>query len=318
MYNMYIMDKSKIKIIYMGTPAISAYVLEKMILSGFNIVGVVAQPDRPMGRKAIVTKVPTKVVAEKYNIPVYQPEKIKNDYDFLIEINPDLILTFSYGQIVPKGVLDIPSKGCLNLHGSLLPKYRGASPVQTVLMNQEKITGVTLMEMTEKMDAGRMYAKEEICISPDDNSTSLFNKIAETSFLVAEKYLPLYFEDKLVGEYQDESQATYCKMIKPEQEKIDLSMSKEEIIGLINALSDEPGAYLLLDNEKFKIFKAKIVDDSTNFEIGEIISADKKGLYLQLRNGVISLLEIQKQGKKKMDYKSFLNGNNNILNKKLY
>lgn len=308
---------NEIRIIYMGTPDISARVLEKMIMLGYNIVGVVAQPDRPMGRKGIITKVPTKIVAEKYNIPVYQPEKIRLDYEFLKDINPDLILTFSYGQIVPKGVLDIPRLGCLNLHGSILPKYRGASPVQTVLVNREKYTGVTLMEMTEKMDAGRMYAKEFIEILESDNATSLFNKISDTSFTVVEKYLPDYIMGKLEGVPQNEEEATYCKMIKPEQEKIDLLLTKEEIIGWINALSDEPGAYLLLENEKFKIFKAKIVDDSTNFRVGEIVLADKKGLHIQLSNGVISLLEIQKQGKKRMDYKSFLNGNNNILHKVL-
>ena len=157
-------DIKDLKLLFMGTPEISAYVFEKMIEAGYRFVGLVAQPDHPVGRKGIIEKVPTKVVAEKYNIPVFQPEKIRLDYSFMEEIKPDLVITLAYGQIVPQGFLDIPKYGCLNLHGSLLPKYRGASPVQSVLINNEKVTGVTLMEMVKAMDAGRMYAKKEIVI----------------------------------------------------------------------------------------------------------------------------------------------------------
>ena len=136
----------------MGTPEISAYVFEKLILSGYQFVGLIAQEDQFLGRKKILTKVPTKVIAEKYNIPVYQPAKIRLDYEFVNNLKPDLILTFSYGQIIPQGLLDIPKYGCLNIHGSLLPKYRGAAPIQRAIMNGEKETGLTLMEMIDKMD----------------------------------------------------------------------------------------------------------------------------------------------------------------------
>ena len=301
----------------MGTPEISAYVFEKMILNGYSFVGLVAQPDHPVGRKGIVEKVPTKVIAEKYNIPVFQPEKIRLDYSFIDEIKPDLVITLAYGQIVPEGFLNKVPMGCLNLHGSLLPKYRGASPVQSVLINNESITGVTLMEMVKAMDAGRMYAKKEIKISDEDNATSLFNKVKEAASELVLESLPKYINGELKGEEQDENKVTFCSTIKPEQERLDLSLSAKEIVGWIRGLSDEPGAYLYLNNLKLKIYKAKVVDDSVTAIVGTIVKADKTGLYMQAKDGVISLLEIQKEGKKRMDYRSFLNGNQNLLGQKL-
>ena len=301
----------------MGTPEISAYVFEKMILDGYSFVGLVAQPDHPVGRKGIIEKVPTKVIAEKYNIPVFQPEKIRLDYSFIDEIKPDLVVTLAYGQIVPEGFLNKVPMGCLNLHGSLLPKYRGASPVQSVLINNESITGVTLMEMVKAMDAGRMYAKKEIVIDDDDNAASLFNKVKEAASELILESLPKYFNGELKGEEQDENEVTFCSIIKPEQEKLDLNLSAKELVGYIRGLSDEPGAYLYLNNLKLKIYKAKVVDNSVTNEVGTIVKADKSGLYMQAKDGVISLLEIQKEGKKRMDYRSFLNGNQNLLGQKL-
>ena len=311
------MEIKDLKLLFMGTPEISAYVFMKMIEAGYHFVGLVAQPDHPVGRKGIIEKVPTKVVAEKYNIPVYQPEKIRLDYSFMEEVKPDLVITLAYGQIVPQGFLDIPQYGCLNLHGSLLPKYRGASPVQSVLINNEKVTGVTLMEMVKAMDAGRMYAKKEIKIEDDDNATSLFNKVKEAASELVIESLPSYINGELKGLQQDENEVSFCSIIKPEQEKLDLSLSAQEIVGWIRGLSDEPGAYLFLNNQKFKVFKAKVVDSSINYEVGTIIKADKNGLYMQAKDGVISLLEVQKEGKKRMDYRSFVNGNQNLLGQKL-
>ncbi len=311
------MEIKDLKLLFMGTPEISAYVFQKMIEAGYHFVGLVAQPDHPVGRKGIIEKVPTKVVAEKYNIPVYQPEKIRLDYSFMEEVKPDLVITLAYGQIVPQGFLDIPQYGCLNLHGSLLPKYRGASPVQSVLINNEKVTGVTLMEMVKAMDAGRMYAKKEIKIEDDDNATSLFNKVKEAASELVIESLPSYINGELKGLEQDENEVTFCSTIKPEQEKLDLSLTANEIVGWVRGLSDEPGAYLYLNNQKFKIFKAKVVDYSVTSEVGVIIKADKSGLYMQAKDGVISLLEVQKEGKKRMDYRSFINGNQNLLGQKL-
>ena len=308
------MDKNNARIIFMGTPEISATVLEGLILNGYNIVAVIAQPDRPVGRKKVLMPVPTKVVAEKYNIPVYQPIKIRKEYEFVNDIKPDLILTLAYGQIVPQGLLDIPTLGCINLHGSLLPKYRGAAPIQYALLNNEKETGMTLMRMVKEMDAGEMYDVEKVEISLEDNSTSLFKKMGEAALRLSLRSLPLFLENKLSGVPQDESLVTFAPSIKPEEEKIDLNKTKEEIFGQIRALSDLPGAYLYLGETKLKIYKSQIISEEINGEVGQIVKADKNGLYLQTKNGIIALLDLQKEGRNRMDYKSFVNGNQNILN----
>ncbi len=307
------MDYKKARIIFMGTPEISAKVLEGMISSGFNIVALISQPDRPVGRKKIMAPVPTKVVAEKYHIPVYQPIKIRKEYEFVNEIKPDLILTLAYGQIVPQGLLDIPTFGALNLHGSLLPKYRGAAPIQYALLNNEKKTGMTLMRMVKEMDAGEMFDTEIVTISEEDNSTSLFIKMGEAALKLAIRALPKFLNGELKGIPQDESLVTFAPSIKPEEEKIDLIKSKEEIFGKIRALSDVPGAFLYLNEHKLKIYKAKIISDEMIGKVGEIIKADKGGLFVQCNNGVLSLLDLQKEGKNRMDYKSFINGNQNLL-----
>ena len=307
------MKKNDLKLVFMGTPEISAYVFEKMIEYGYHFVGLVAQPDHPVGRKGIIEKVPTKVVAEKYGIPVFQPIKIRDDYSFMDEIKPDLVITLAYGQIVPQGFLDKVPMGCLNLHGSLLPKYRGASPIQTALINNEKVTGVTLMEMVKAMDAGRMYAKKEVLIEENDNNTSLFNKIKIVASELVLEALPLYINGELKGEEQDESQVTFCSTIKPEQEKLDLNLTAQEIVGWIRGLSDEPGAYLFLNNSKLKIFSAKVVNNLVEHQVGEIVKADKNGLVFQAKDGQIAILELQKEGKKRMNYRSFINGNQNLL-----
>lgn len=305
------------RIVFMGTPEISASVLEGIISAGYNVVAVIAQPDRPVGRKKELIPVPTKVVAENHSIPVYQPIKIRKEYEFVKELHPDVIITLAYGQIVPQGLLDIPPLGCLNLHGSLLPKYRGAAPIQYALMNNDKVTGMTLMKMVKEMDAGEMYAKEEVEIAPNDNSTSLFKKMGEAALKLILKELPTILEGKLKGVPQDESLVTFAPSIKPEEEKLDLCKSKEELHGYIRALSEVPGAYLYLEGLKFKIYRSEIVSDETLGEIGWIVKADKKGLYLQTINGVLALLDVQLEGKKRMDYMSFINGHPNLLHKKL-
>ena len=309
------MNKNEIRLLFMGTPEISAKVLKTVINEGYNVIGVIAQPDRPVGRKGLLEKVPTKVVAEEHDIPVFQPVKIRRDYEFVKELKPDIILTIAYGQIVPQGLLDIPRFGCLNLHGSLLPKYRGAAPIQYALINNDKVSGMTLMEMIDKMDAGRMYAKENIIIDEDDNCTSLFEKMGDAACRLVTRELPKYLNGELSGEQQDENLVSFCPTIKSEQEKINLELTKEEIIGWIRGLSDTPGAYLFLDNLKLKIYKASIYNEDIQGKIGEIVKADKNGLVIQCKNGQLKILELQKEGKKRMDYKSFINGNQSLLGK---
>lgn len=307
------------RIVFMGTPEIASYILEGLISNGYNIVGVVSQEDKRVGRKGILTPPPVKVVATNYNIPVYQVHRIRDEYSFMKEINPDLIITCAYGQIVPQGLLDIPKLGNINVHGSLLPKYRGASPIQQALINGDKETGVTIMEMIYQMDAGRMYAVEKVEVLEDDNYSSLYHKIKEAGLSCLLKMLPSHIESKTlgldIGEEQDESLVTKCSKISKEDEHLSLEYSKDEFVNWVRGLSDTPGGYVLLDNQIFKILKAKIHSSLIEGKVGEIVQADKNGLILQLKDGQISLLEVQKQGKSKTDYKSFVNGNRDLVGK---
>src|SRR5574344_1930324 len=208
-------DPKKVRILWLGTPEISAIVLEKLINGGYNIIGVVASIDKPVGRKQEILPVPTKKVAIAHNIPVYQPLKIRLDYEFVKEINPDLILCMAYGQIIPQGLLDIPKFGCLNLHGSLLPKYRGAAPMQFALLNGDEKTGVTLMQMVDKMDAGKIYLKKEFSLNDEDNLDTLILKMADAAYKSIEEGLSDYINGINSGIEQDENLVTFTSKIKP-------------------------------------------------------------------------------------------------------
>lgn len=301
------MDKASLRIVFIGTPKIASQVLEAMILDGYHVIGVIAQPDRELGRKKILQAVPTKEVALRYHIPVAQPEKIRLSYDFLYEWKPDVIITLAYGQIVPQAVLDIPTYGCINLHGSLLPKYRGAAPIQYALIHHEKETGMTLMEMTAKMDAGRIWATQKVSIDEEDNATSLFEKMAVAAKTLILEQLPSYIDGKLEGMEQDESLVTFAPTIKKEQEHLSCDLPAEDFLGWVKGLSEEPGGYVIVDGLKYKILKAKRFDFHQG-EIGTWEIIEKKRLLLQVQDGRIEVLEIQKEGKPRMQVASFLNG----------
>lgn len=309
------MDKNDARLIFMGTPEISASVFEEMILDGFNFVGLISQPDKPIGRKGQIEPSPTKKVALKYDIPIFQPQKIRVDYEFVNDLKPDLIITFAYGQIVPQGLLNIPTLGCLNLHGSLLPKLRGASPVQYALINGEKTTGVTLMRMVKEMDAGEMYGKKEVIIEQNDNATSLFTKISKAAGELARELLPIFLKDELKGIKQDVNAVTFAPPIKAEQEKLTFELSIDELLGWIKGLSDKPGGYFLLDDKKIKIYRASIHDRTIVGQVGEIVQLDKKAFLLQAKDGTLSIEEVQLEGKKAMDYRSFANGLSHLKGK---
>lgn len=298
------------RIIYMGTPEMSAKILESLIQDGFNIIAVIAQEDKPQGRKAILQKVPTKVVAEKYNIPVYQPHRIRKEYEFVKDLKPDLILTMAYGQIIPQGLLDIPRLGCLNIHGSLLPKFRGAAPIQRAIINGETKTGVTLMEMIDKMDAGKMFAFEECSIEVDETYSQLCEKIVDCGIRVIRKNLPAYLDGKLVGVEQDEKEVTFADKILPEDEKLDLSKPVNLFLNWVRGLSEEPGGYIYVNDLKLKIFKAHKYSDNVANKVGTL--GVSKKVILQLSDGEVELDEVQLAGKKKMDAKSFANGSHHL------
>src|SRR5574344_1454395 len=214
-----------VKILYMGTPAMSAEVLTALLAADFKVIGLGCQEDKPLGRDKVAEVVPTKAVALAHQIPIFQPHKIRLDYEFAKSLDFDVIVTMAYGQIIPQGLLDLAKVGCLNLHGSLLPKYRGAAPIQRAIMAGETKTGITLMEMVAAMDAGRMYDTAEVVILPEDNYTSLCPKLASAAAALINKDLLAYANGTLPGVEQKEKDVTIANKIKPEDEHLPLYLS---------------------------------------------------------------------------------------------
>lgn len=309
-------EKSDARIVYMGTPSISAKVLEALVLDDWNVVGVISNEDKATGRKHLLEPTPTKAVALRYGIPVFQPHRIRLDHGFLAPLEPDVIVCFAYGQIVPQEVLDAPKRGCINLHGSLLPKLRGAAPIQRAIMTGEKETGVTLMQMVSAMDAGVMYDKEIVAIDPKDNYTTLSEKISEAGQTLILKDLLPYLNAELPGIPQDEKKVTFAAKISPEDEHIPLSQSVDGFVRYCHGISETPGGYLLLDGKKLKIFDCEKANGDIGSPLGCIVK-DRKELLVQGQDGQIRLLDVQLEGKKRMDAKSFLNGERGLLSKVL-
>ncbi len=296
-----------VRILYLGTPEIAVKPLLKLIELGYNVVGVVCQEDKEVGRKRLLTPPPVKVAALEHGIPVYQPHRIRLDHEWAKDLNLDVIITMAYGQILPDDLLTLPKQGSINLHGSLLPKYRGAAPIQRAIENGEKETGITLMEMTHEMDAGRMYEKETVKIEETDTYTFLAKKLSEAAASVLEKSLFDYVNGKIIGEAQNTEDVTFAAKILPDEEKLSLELNKNDLIHKIHSLSEEPGGYFLLNGKKFKIFNAVSFDEVENEEIGSLSYRQKK-LLLQAKGGHIALLFVQLEGKKKMSGADFASG----------
>ena len=310
--------RNDIKIVYMGTSEFSSKILEFLINSGVNIVGVVSQPDKEVGRKKISVPTCVKQVALNHNIEVFQPVKIRQDYNWISEKKPDIILTCAYGQIVPQAVLDIPTLKCINIHGSLLPKYRGASPVQYAILNGEKETGITYMEMIKEMDAGVMYQKGIVNIDDNDTSDDVFNKLYEKVKETVIDFLDDFIEGKIIGEEQNINEVTFTKMIKREDELIDWNDKVINIHNKVRAYYSSPCAYTILDNFEIKILKGSVFSNQVNCNVGEIVDAKKDGIYVACRDGVYKIERLQVSGKKPMDSRDYLNGNKDIKGKRFY
>ena len=295
------------RILCMGTPELARDVFEALILEGYNIIGIVSQPDRLTGRAQAVTLTPTKRLGLAYDIPVYQPLKIKEDYRFLEGLDVDYILTLAYGQIVPQAVLDAPKFGAFNLHGSLLPALRGASPIRYSLIQGDRLTGMTLMKMTLAMDAGDMYAKDTLVIEEEDNYSSLLAKFSPFTVSFIKKYLPLLLEHALTPEVQDLSQVTFAPLIKKEHEHLSLALPSIPLLGWIKGLANDPGGYLIDQDKKIKILKAKIFSQTTDHPLGTLLIENNR-ILLQCLDGCIEILTLQLEGKQPMDASSFING----------
>ncbi|EFI84651.1 methionyl-tRNA formyltransferase [Listeria grayi] len=299
------------KIIFMGTPEFSVPVL-KRLAERYDCIAVVTQPDRPVGRKRVLTPPPVKVAAEEYGIPVYQPEKLRTSEELqtLIDLEADLLVTAAYGQILPKALLDAPKHGAINVHASLLPKYRGGAPVHYAVMNGEKETGVTIMYMEEALDAGDMIASRAIPITDADNTGILFDKLSQLGADLLMETLPDFLAGRTKAIPQDESQVTFARNISREQEKIDWSKSGRTIFNQIRGLSPWPVAYTLLAGKTFKIWEATIDDNQhVEAEAGTIVIAQKDQLGISAGDGtVIFPTVIQPAGKPKMTIQSYLAG----------
>lgn len=299
------------KIIFLGTPEFAACVLEGLLVENYNVIAVVSQPDKPVGRKRILTPTPVKEVALKHNLPVYQPVSLRKDYEFLKELDFDMLITTAYGQILPQAVLDLAKINNINVHASLLPKFRGGAPIHRSIIEGHKETGVTIMEMVDKMDAGRMYAKAIYPINDEINTTELFKELAIVGKELLLKTLPALLNNELEGEVQNEEEVTYAFNIKREEEKIDFHKTTVEVHNLIRGLADVPGAYCIYKEKQFKIYKAKVYElKNDNVEVGTLKIEGKNNLLVKCLDGYLQLLSIQMEGKQKMDVKSFLNGIN--------
>ncbi|MEK6600085.1 MAG: methionyl-tRNA formyltransferase [Deltaproteobacteria bacterium] len=302
------MDK-RLRIVFMGTPEFAVPSLRALIGIGENVIAIVTQPDKPRGRGKKLTPPPVREAALKHNIPVFQPEKIK-DETFITAIrnfSPDVIAVVAYGKILPKTILDIPPKGCINVHASLLPKYRGAAPINWAIINGEKETGITTMLLDEGMDTGDMLLTEKVEIRDDDTASSLYDRLKYIGADLLIKTIKGIKSETIRPIPQDDSQATYAPMLKKEDGRIDWTMKAEEIKNLIRGSNPWPGAYTRWDGKQIKIFKAE-VEAGVKEEPGTVINISTEGIFVATGKGILLIKELQPENKNRMTASEFIKG----------
>lgn len=303
--------EKKIKIVYMGTPEFSAVVL-KGLLEKYEVRAIVSQPDRPSGRSENIVPTPVKQVGIDNTILVIQPEKIREQYNEIVELEPDLIITCAYGQILPIELLNIPKLGCINVHASLLPKLRGGAPIHHAIIDGHSKTGITIMYMSAGMDQGDIIAQKEIPIDYTDTAASLHEKLAVLGRDFLLEILPTIINGTNQRIKQDDFEATYGFNIKREDEKIEFSKSKRQIYNQIRGLYSWPGAYCLFEGKILKVWKARETDNNfNNLFNGQITAIYEDGFGVKVDNGEIVFTEVQLEGKKRMPANEFINGQNN-------
>ena len=294
----------------MGTPDFAVGTLEEIIRAGHKVVLVVTQPDKPKGRGKAMQYTPVKECALAHGIEVFQPVKVKEpeNIEVLRKYEPDIIIVAAFGQIVPKSILDMPKYGCVNVHASLLPKYRGAAPIQWAVINGDEVTGVTIMRMNEGIDTGDMIAKKTVRLAEDETGGSLFDKLAQVGAQLCVETIEMIEAGKVEYIPQNNEEATHTSMIRKELGLIDWNRPAVEIERLIRGLNPWPSAYTQLSGKTFKIWKAKVVSDENTYEPGCICRIDKEGMYVQTGEGILLLTEVQMEGKKRMEASAFLRG----------
>ncbi|MCA1059217.1 methionyl-tRNA formyltransferase [Rossellomorea aquimaris] len=298
------------KVIFMGTPDFSVPVLQSLIDEKYDVIAVVTQPDRPVGRKRTLTPPPVKVAAEKHGIPVYQPEKIKNEEELnqVLALKPDLIVTAAFGQILPNALLEAPKYGCINVHASLLPELRGGAPIHYSILQGKEKTGITIMYMVEKLDAGDIISQVEVEIEERDHVGTLHDKLSVAGAKLLIETIPSLLRGEISPVKQDDEKATFARNIKREQEKIDWTKTGKEIYNHIRGLHPWPVAYTTLAGSVMKVWWGEKVD-ITPASPGEILRVEEDGFIVSTGNSVgIKITDLQPSGKKRMTAKDYLRG----------
>lgn len=300
--------KRNLRIVFMGTPSFSVPVLDALI-KNYKVKAVVTQPDKQVGRTGKIAKPPVKILAENNNILVIQLSKIKDQYQEIIDLDPDLIITCAYGQILPKELLDYPRYGCINVHASLLPKLRGGAPIHRAIINGDSKTGITIMYMAPGMDDGDIIEQREIEITDNDTASTLHDKLSILGSNLLIEVLPSIINGTNKRIPQDINKVTFAPVIKPEDEKLDFSKTSLQIYNQIRGLNSFPGAYFMLDGKRFKVWESIIGSDYYPEKLdGEIVKIYKEGIGIKTSNGVIILTVIQPEGKSRMNSRDYLNG----------
>lgn len=297
------------RVVFMGTPEFSVPILQGLI-DNYEVVLVVSQPDRKVGRKREVVYSPIKKLALDNNIEVFQPESIRFDYEKIFEHKPDIIITCAYGQFIPKEVLDFPEYGCINVHGSILPKLRGGAPIHWAIINGFETTGMTVMYMDPKMDAGDIISTREIDILDTDDTGTMHEKLSVLGRDLLLDTLPSIFNKTNERIKQDEKLVTYGLNITKEDEFVNFDDTSKNVINKIRGLSPFPGSYSLLDNERIKFYKAEKFKDSTNYLPGEIVDVTKNGFVVSTKDALILITDLQLFGKRRMLVSEMINGIN--------
>lgn len=308
-------ELKKTRILFMGTSTFSREVLQRLIDENYNIVGVVTQPDRYVGRKKILKMPEVKELALEHQIPVLQYDHIKDGIEDIKEYHPDIMITAAYGQIIPKTILELPTIAAINVHASLLPKYRGAAPVHQAIIDGEEKTGVTIMYMVSKMDAGNIISQKEIAIKDDDTVGELYDSLAFLGADLLVETLPDIISGTNASIPQDETLVTYAPMIKREQEKISFDKSAKEVYNQVRGLNPWPGSYTTYKGKTVKIWSG-MIHDCPNARThhqhqanGTIVKIFKDAIGVKTGEGIFLITELQVEGKKRMLVKDYLNGN---------
>lgn len=307
------------RIVFMGTTNFSGYILERLIENNYNIVAVVSQPDRKIGRKQEVKATITKEIALENNIDVYSFENINDNYQTLFDMNIDVIITCAYGQKIDQKILELPNYRSINIHASILPKYRGASPITSALNNGDKLTGNTIMYMEERMDSGAIINSSQVIIDLEDTYTTLSEKLKIDAADLLLETLPSFFNNNFKVLEQDESLVTYTKKLTREDEFIDFNNDVKDVYHKMRSLIETPGCYAYLDKIKIKFYKVFFNEDNTSYQCGEIFNNNTDFFQIACQNGNIQVYELQIEGRKKISYKEYLHGNKLLIqNKKIF